>query len=165
MRGHDVFDLNNLEFGVVISDFSDFAEEELCAVARQVMSSNMLAPNEWKCVVKENSDNEIRTFYSKSRYYTYEIMRLYLQPGKFRKKGIFAEIVRSLRNIPETGNVLEFGGGTGQLCLIIFFIFLTRAHAYSRVRCAMVGALGISRALAQEPKAEYLTLAPLGLLL
>jgi|GEM_PF-6273434 len=121
MRGHNVFDLNNLKFGVVVSDFSDFAKEELCAVVRQVMSSNVLAPNEWKCVVKENSDNEIRTFYSKPRYYTYEIMRPYLQPEKFRKKEIFAEIVRSLRNMPETGNVLEFGGGTGQLCLVIFF--------------------------------------------
>jgi len=89
-------------------------------VVHKIQESKTLASSEWKSSVKTSSDGDIERFYSSSQYYIYEIMRSYLWSEMFNKGINYSKIIRILQKL-HGGKVLEFGGGSGQLCLMVYF--------------------------------------------
>lgn len=121
MAGYNfLFDITKTDFNVVIRDYAEYSGESLDDVVNTIRKSTELASSEWRMHVKNTSDEEIRRFYSCSQYYIYETMQPYLEPKKFKKDKNITKIVRILQSF-EDGKVLEFGGGTGQLCLVVYF--------------------------------------------
>jgi hypothetical protein len=69
-------------------------------------------------LVKYGSAKEIEKFYSESDY-IYDILLPFLCPERFNKKQTTINIVEFINKNVNGHTVMEFGGGKGQLCLMM----------------------------------------------
>lgn len=108
-----------INFAVVKEDYVEFSGEDEKSVTTNIENSLQNSGKIWEETVKTFSNQEIEKFYLASNY-IYEIMLAYLIPDKFGKKKTCIDIVEFIKRVPGN-NVMEYGGGTGQLSLLIYF--------------------------------------------
>ena len=106
----------------VILDYCEYSGISYPEVVNLVNKGSELARNEWRCVVKGCSDEEVLNFYTHSKYYIYEVLQPYLKPEKYNKDINYLKILRFAESILKKKSlcrVLDFGAGVGELCLLI----------------------------------------------
>jgi len=114
---------NNEPFRRVILDWQKYAREDLDEVISKILMGGKLSSEEWKKIVKTDTDKEIMQFYAKSKYYIYEILGPYLDPHKYKKDINYGRIVDfAKKSLKKRGilKALDFGGGVGELCLLLW---------------------------------------------
>jgi 2-polyprenyl-3-methyl-5-hydroxy-6-metoxy-1,4-benzoquinol methylase len=109
----------SVNFETVKRDYIEFSGEQEDAVISKIENSIQDSMRNWKEIVKTNSPKEIAQFYCESDY-IYEIMLAYLHPERFSKMDTTLSIIKHVKKNPGR-KVMEFGGGIGQLCLMIYF--------------------------------------------
>ena len=105
----------------VVLDYCEYSGINYPEVVNLVSKGSELARDEWICIVKTVSDQEVLDFYARSKYYIYEVLQPYLQPEKYKKDINYLKILRFAESLLKKGQyrVLDFGGGVGELCLLL----------------------------------------------
>jgi len=115
-------ELVRLHLKHVVHDYCKYSGISHKKVVNLIKKGSELARKEWNRIVKTGSDEEIFEFYTKSKYYIYEVMRPYLEPEKYKKDINYLKILRFALSILEKKGrckVPDFGAGTGELCILL----------------------------------------------
>ncbi len=110
---------DNINCESVISDYCEFSGLDRDFVTSKVEASLTISAREWNKNVLDANASQVQKFYTASDY-IYEVFLAYLHPEKFYKKEQITDILKFVKKT-KGKNVLEFGGGTGQLCLLMHF--------------------------------------------
>ena len=110
---------NNIDCNSVITDYCEFSGLKEEIVKSKIEASFEFSANEWEKNVSGNNSQQIHRFYAASDYVC-EVLFAYLHPETFYKKGTMKDILKFVKT-SSGKNVMEFGGGTGQLCLLMYF--------------------------------------------
>ena len=118
---HEALDVQgqNVPMDVVIDDYIEYSHELRSRVIRKVKNGRKIAQREWENIVKRGSVEELGQFYTESNYH-YDVLLPYLQPDRFSKVERYQDIIDFVK-CTNGHKVMEFGGGPGQLCLLIYF--------------------------------------------
>jgi SAM-dependent methyltransferase len=106
----------------VVLDWCEYSGISHPEAVNLINKGSELACDEWRCMVKNYSDDEILSFYTYSKYYIYEVLQPYLEPEKYNKDINYLKILRFAENILKKRGlcrVLDFGAGVGELCLLL----------------------------------------------
>lgn len=106
----------------VVLDYCEYSGMSYEEVVNLIKKGSELACNEWNSIVKTGSDEEILNFYTRSRYYIYEVLQPYLEPEKYNKDVNYLRILEFAKNLLENRGqckVFEFGAGVGELCILL----------------------------------------------
>lgn len=110
---------NEVNFDIVIQDYMEFTNHSEDEVINRINESLDHSAQVWKKIVQTNSQEEINQFYSETDY-LYEILLSFHSHEKFNKKRICLDIIDCMNKV-KGNKVMEFGGGTGHLCLMMYF--------------------------------------------
>ncbi|MEM3641517.1 MAG: methyltransferase domain-containing protein [Candidatus Bathyarchaeia archaeon] len=106
----------------VVLDYCEYSGISYEETVKLINKGSKLARDEWVEIVKHGSDEEIFEFYTKSKYYIYEVLQPYLEPEKYSKDINYLKILRFAEStLKKKGccRVLDFGGGVGELCIFL----------------------------------------------
>lgn len=106
-----------LDFDQVLRDYAAFSGEPLASVTERVRTATEVSAAEWRRLPGETFREKIDYFYAKTPY-VYAAMNAYLMWREYKKKETCLRILEFVRRFGGR-DVLEFGGGVGQLCLIL----------------------------------------------
>jgi len=106
----------------VLIDWYEYSGEPIEKTVAKVNRCKELMSEEWRTTVTANEDKQILKFYSKSDFYVYEILLAYLYPKEFAKEANQEKMISFCKQLRRERNIkaLEFGGGTGELCLSLW---------------------------------------------
>jgi 2-polyprenyl-3-methyl-5-hydroxy-6-metoxy-1,4-benzoquinol methylase len=110
-------------FWRVILDWHRYTSEDTDDIVEKIRKGGELSSKEWRDIVKKGTDEEIMKFYADSVYYIYETLTPYLEPCKYEKDVNYGTIVNFAKRLLQKHgsiNVLDFGGGVGELCLMLW---------------------------------------------
>ena len=110
---------NNINCSIVVKDYCEFSGLKEDIVKSKVEASLAFSANEWNKNVSGNDLLQVQKFYTASDYVC-EVLLAYLHPEAFYKKETMMDILKFVKG-SSGKNVMEFGGGTGQLCLTMYF--------------------------------------------
>jgi len=106
----------------VILDYSKYSGLSYEDITKLVRKGQELSSNEWKYTVVTGSDEEILRFYAQSKNYIFETLQPYLEPEKYAKDLNYLRILSFARKILRNKGhcrVLDFGGGVGELSILL----------------------------------------------
>lgn len=106
----------------VVLDWCEYSGISYPEAVNLINKGSELARDEWRCMVKNYSDEEILSFYTYSKYYIYEVLQPYLEPEKYNKDINYLKILRFAESMLKKRGlcrVLDFGAGVGELCLLL----------------------------------------------
>lgn len=106
-----------LDFETLVDDYVEFSGIPRGQVMSNIKRSLENSAAAWNSTVDSESYEDIYEFYAESNY-VYEVMLSYTYPAwvSFRKKETFVRILTYIQSV-KPHDVVEFGGGIGQLCL------------------------------------------------
>lgn len=113
----------NKPFLRAVFDWHEYSGESLDEIIKKIRRGKELASTSWKNIVKSGSDEEIMRFYAESNDYMYAILAPYLEPHKYGKNINYNKIVSFCKRLLlryGSIKVLDFGGGVGELCLMLW---------------------------------------------
>ena len=103
----------------VVSDWHEYSGVPIEDVLENIAGCEKSIGDEWRAMVTTAEDNQISKFYGESSSYIYDILSSYTQSklqSKLRNNQRVLALVKHLARSRKV-NALEFGGGTGELCL------------------------------------------------
>lgn len=111
----------NLELSRVITDWHEYSGIPIEEIMSNIAGCRQRIGNDWRAMVTTAKDDEISKFYGQSENYIYDILSSFTQleiPIKLRN---YRRILAFIRHLAKRRmvNVLEFGGGTGELSLLM----------------------------------------------
>ncbi|OGD63265.1 hypothetical protein A2160_02035 [Candidatus Beckwithbacteria bacterium RBG_13_42_9] len=111
---------NNLfDSRIVFTDYLEYSGKSGREVKKTLDSSLSLANQTWHQLVPQKTLQNLGNFYASANY-LYALLLPFYYPHRFNKIKTCLNFVNFVKTHP--GNkVLEFGGGTGQLCLLLHF--------------------------------------------
>ena len=106
----------------VISDWHEYSGVSIEEVIGNIAGNEKSMGDEWRAMVTTAEDTQISKFYGESSSYIYDILSSYTQSkmqSKIRNNWRILAFIKHLARIRRV-NALEFGGGTGELCLLMW---------------------------------------------
>jgi 2-polyprenyl-3-methyl-5-hydroxy-6-metoxy-1,4-benzoquinol methylase len=103
----------------VIDDYMEYSDENSSEVIEKIKNGRKIAEECWNEIVRTGSAEELEKFYMKSDYH-YDVLIPYLQSERFEKGRRYNEVVIFARDIAGK-KIMDFGGGPGQLCLLLYY--------------------------------------------
>lgn len=119
MRKPFIIKNNSFDADFVLRDYCQFSKESRSQIIKKINKSAILAADVWRKIVTSKTPEKIERFYA-SRDYIYDLLAAFYYAEKFNKINTCIDIVRFI-NKHKGQKVLEFGAGTGQLCLLLYF--------------------------------------------
>jgi glycosyltransferase involved in cell wall biosynthesis/protein-L-isoaspartate O-methyltransferase len=112
---------NHLKHATVIHDFSEFSGLSVVEILGNINNHHVLSGEEWIDVDGEGFSEKAREFYKTSNYYIYDLLSVnYNKTAVVGKLNNFNPgIIQLIRQHPGK-EFLEFGGGTGLFCELVF---------------------------------------------
>lgn len=107
-----------LDFDQVFRDYAEFSEEPVAEVVEKARTATEASAEEWRKLPGVTFSEKIAHFYAKTPY-IYAAMNAYLLWREYKKKETCLRILEFVRDRVPGPAVLEFGGGVGQLSLIL----------------------------------------------
>lgn len=104
---------------VVIDDYCQFSGGKKSEVIEKIKKSIEIASKTWEKTVPKKNTKNLEKFYA-SKTYIYDLLDAFYDFEKTNKIKTCLDIVRFIKR-KKAKKVLEFGGGTGQLCLLLHF--------------------------------------------
>jgi len=112
----------SLELPRVISDWHEYSGIPIEEITSDIASYEKRIADEWRAMVTTAEDNQISKFYGESNSYVYDILSSYTQSKFHSKRRNNLRIQAFIKHLARGRrvNALEFGGGTGELCLLMW---------------------------------------------
>lgn len=111
----------NLELSRVITDWHEYSGISIEEIMSNIASCRQRIGDDWRAMVTTAKDDEISKFYGQSENYIYDILTSFTQQEMPIKLRSYRRILAFIRHLAKRRrvNVLEFGGGTGELSLLM----------------------------------------------
>jgi len=111
----------NLKLSRVINDWHEYSGLPIEEIMSNIATCRQHIRDDWQAMVTTVKDDEISKFYGQSENYIYDILSSFTQLGIPIKLRNYRRILAFIRHLAKMRrvNVLEFGGGTGELSLLM----------------------------------------------
>lgn len=121
MSGDERFCISSedIPMSMTVDDYVVFSNENRDKLIEKIRNGRSIAEKQWEDIVKTGSKEELEAFYTASEYH-YDILLPYLHPSDFSKRKKYKKIVDFVRKA-DGDKLMEFGGGPGQLCLLLHY--------------------------------------------